>query len=148
MYRILIALTLLLLVGMGCNLTSQEEPATTEPVETPSPAVTPQTPFVTITTPATENAFVGTGGFIVAGQEFGSFEGNVIVHALDEAGNVLAETFTTSTGGDIGTVRNWEVFIEPNAAPNSAGSIRAFFTSARDGSTVAEDSIAVTYGTP
>lgn len=156
-------LILLVLIMAACNLSREDaEPTDTPAPPTPSPTTPPaptpetpvltpgQTPFITITEPAPSPdgspVEVSALGFTVAGQQFGSFENNVIVQALDVEGNVLDEVFTTATGGSMGELTNWEVFIEPGATADNQGSIRAFFTSPRDGSVVAETTLPVIYG--
>jgi hypothetical protein len=157
MVRSAIKFVLLALIMAACNLSQDDAtvvgptstPEAPTPIPTTPPASTPgQTPFITITEPVPdgEPVEVNALGFTVAGQQFGSFENNVIVQALDIEGNVLQEVVTTATGGGMGELTSWEVFIEPGASADNEGIIRAFFTSPRDGSVVAEATLPVIYG--
>lgn len=161
MAKIALTFFLLTLFVTGCNLTREDVtavpsdtpvPPTSAPTATPPPAPTTpgQTPFITITEPAPspdgQPVEVNELGFTVTGEQFGSFENNVIVQALDIEGNVLAEVVTTATGGSMGELTFWEVFIEPGATADNEGSIRAYFTSPQDGSVVAEAILPVIYG--
>jgi hypothetical protein len=157
MVRSAIKFILLALIMAACNLTRDDTTVDVGPTSTPEQATplptapTPgDTPFITITEPA-PNADgspveVDALGFTVAGQQFGSFENNVVVQALDNEGNVLQEVVTTATGGGMGELTVWEVFIDPGATADNDGTIRAFFTSPQDGSVVAEATLPVIYG--
>ncbi|HLA43835.1 MAG TPA: Gmad2 immunoglobulin-like domain-containing protein [Aggregatilineales bacterium] len=139
-------------LALACNLTAKTTDETPIPTNTPPPPTDDGSPFISITEPArngTAPVTVSPGGFRAAGQVRGSFENNVIVQALDENGEVLAENFTTATGGGFETIANWELDMQVFVVDaGTSGSLRAFFTSARDGSVVAEDTIPVTYGQP
>lgn len=107
-------------------------------------------PFVTITNPLpyamlnTEEPITifGTGGAL--------FEGNVVVRALDNQGNVLDENATTINSPDAGTggAGPWQTSLTVNVAEGTRGTIIAFSTSPQDGSIVAFASINVTFGDP
>ena len=69
------------------------------------------------------------------------------VQALDARGNVLTQESTTIQSPDAGTGGEgpWSVQLTFAAESGTPGYIRAFSTSPSDGSTIAEDSIEVTY---
>jgi len=84
----------------------------------------------------------------VKGEGGGLFEGNVVVQALDDNGNVLAEqpTIVQSPDGGIGGSGTWEVQLSIDTTAGSSGQIRAFSPSPADGSDLAADSVVVKYG--
>jgi hypothetical protein len=75
-------------------------------------------------------------------------EGNVVVEALDAQGKVLAQVPTTMQGPDVGTggEGTWSTELTLKVEPGTAGKIRAYATSPKDGSVIAEDSIEVSLG--
>ncbi len=85
----------------------------------------------------------------IAGTGQGLFEGNVVVQVLDADGNVLAEEATILQGEDVGLggAGVWEVDLQVVVEPGTAGQIVAFSPSPEDGSIMASDSVAVTFGT-
>jgi uncharacterized lipoprotein YbaY len=84
----------------------------------------------------------------IHGTAGGLFEGNLVVQALDAAGNILAQKSTLIDAPDAGTggAGPWSVDLTINAQPGSQGQIVAFATSPRDGSIIVEDKVAVGYG--
>jgi uncharacterized lipoprotein YbaY len=104
--------------------------------------------FITITEP-TQGAMLDlTWAVSVKGEAGGLFEGNVVVQALDAAGNVLSHQPTIVDAPDAGTggAGPWSVDLRISTEPGTQGQILAFSTSAKDGSIVAEDSVDVGYG--
>ncbi len=102
---------------------------------------------ITITEPQNFAALDATQPIIINGVGKGLPEGNVNVQALDARGNVLTQESTTIQSPDAGTGGEgpWSVQLTFAAESGTAGHIRAFSTSPTDGSTIAEDSIEVTY---
>jgi len=137
---------------LACNMTSTTTSSSTLVPAAATEIPPGEEPFVRMISPTAPDGgavLVNVRGFAVAGEERGSFEGNVVVQALDARGNILDEQATTSTGGEPGEVRQWgAVFSLPESAAGQNGTIYAFFTSARDGSVVAEAQLAVVYTLP
>ena len=75
-------------------------------------------------------------------------EGSVVVEALDAGGNVLARQPATLQGKDVGTGAEgtWSTELVIEVEPGTAGRIRAFSTSPKDGSIIVEDSVDVSLG--
>ena len=84
----------------------------------------------------------------VSGMAGGLFEGNLVVQALDQDGNVLAQQPTTIYAPDAGTgaAGPWSVELVVPVKPGSPGHIYAFSLSPEDGGMVASADIEVTYG--
>lgn len=147
--RLFAILALTLLTLTACNFTfgvSDDAPA-----DTPEPTLPAETPasdfYVRITEPVPagdEPVAISTQSVTVRGVQFGSFENNVIVEVHSSDSTVLAQTATTASG-EMGTEGTWEVTLDINATPGTTGSIYAYFTSARDGSVVAEDRVPVQF---
>ncbi len=118
------------------------------------------TPTPTITTPVTSRAQVTIvspvegaildviNPIVISGTGAALFEGNVVVQALDDAGNVLVEQPTTIQSPDAGTggAGPWMVELLIPVKPGIPGKIYAFSTSPVDGSILASDSVTVTFG--
>ena len=75
-------------------------------------------------------------------------EGNLVVEALDAGGNVLARQPATLQGKEVGTGAEgtWSTELVIEVEPGTAGRIRAFSTSPKDGSIIVEDSVDVSLG--
>ncbi|MCJ7660468.1 MAG: YbaY family lipoprotein, partial [Anaerolineales bacterium] len=103
--------------------------------------------YIKITEPQNFTALDATQPIIINGVGKGLPEGNVNVQALDARGNVLTQESTTIQSPDAGTGGEgpWSVQLTFAAESGTPGYIRAFSTSPSDGSTIAEDSIEVTY---
>ena len=103
--------------------------------------------YIKITEPQNFTALDATQPIIINGVGKGLPEGNVNVQALDARGNVLTQESTTIQSPDAGTGGEgpWSVQLTFAAESGTPGHIRAFSTSPSDGSTIAEDSIEVTY---
>jgi heat shock protein HslJ len=84
----------------------------------------------------------------VSGSGAGLFEGNVVVEALDAQGNLLAQVPTTLQGPDVGTggEGTWSTELTIEVEPGTGGTIRAYATSPKDGSVIAEDRVGVSLG--
>jgi hypothetical protein len=78
----------------------------------------------------------------------GLFEGNVVVQAQTEAGELLTETATTLRGNAVGMggAGTWEVQLTVEVPQGTQGRVVAFSTSPRDGSIEAYFAIPVTFG--
>ena len=78
---------------------------------------------------------------VVRGNGVGLPEGSVVVQALYGQGNVLTQVPTTLQGQDVGTggEGTWSTELTIEAEPGTAGKIRAFSPSPKDGSIIAED---------
>ena len=113
-----------------------------EPVPT-NPAV-----FITITEPDQGARLDITWQVEVKGQGGGLFEGNVVVQALDAAGNVLAQqpTIIDTPDAGVGGSGSWSVDLRINAESGTQGQIVASSTSPVDGSLIAEDHVDVGFG--
>ena len=111
----------------------------------PPPPPPPHRPFITITSPVPGALLPAT--FTVSGTGGGLFEGNVVVRAVNSAGQVLAEKATILQGvnGGMGGAGTYSVQLTVNVSQNTAGKIVAFSTSPKDGSTVASASVPVTF---
>jgi len=103
--------------------------------------------YIKITEPQNFTALDATQPIIINGVGKGLPEGNVNVQALDARGNVLTQESTTIQSPDAGTGGEgpWSVQLTFAAESGTPGYMRAFSTSPSDGSTIAEDSIEVTY---
>jgi uncharacterized lipoprotein YbaY len=108
---------------------------------------TPLESNIAIIEPKDLAALDATQPIVVSGVGKGLPEGNVNVQALDARGNVLTQESTTIQSPEAGTGGEgpWQVTLTFAAEPGTPGHIRAFSTSPADGSTIAEDSIEVTY---
>ena len=84
----------------------------------------------------------------VQGKGVGLVEGNVVVEALDWQGNVLDQQPTTLQGKDVATggEGTWSIELTIEVEPGTAGKIRAYSLSPKDGSVIAEDSVEVSLG--
>ena len=137
----LIVILLLVLWLMGVFSGGAEEVAPTETAAPGESYITIQEPVAgTVLDSANPITVKGTGGAL--------FEGNVVVEALDENGTVLAQGATTIEAPDAGTGGEgpWQITMSVQVELGTPGSIRAFSTSAQDGSVTAEDSVAVVFG--
>ncbi len=105
-------------------------------------------PFVTIDTPLPYETLDLSQPIVITGQGRGLFEGNVVVRALDDNGNILAEEPTTLQAAEVGGQGTWEIDLNINAAEGTRGRIYVFSTSPQDGSVIAAASVKVIYGNP
>ncbi len=94
------------------------------------------------------NSVLNESTFIVSGSAGGTFEGTVIVQALDAGGNVLAEqpTMIDAPNAGLGEAGPWSVQLSVTTEPGTIGKIYAFSPSPADGSIMASSSVNVTYG--
>lgn len=141
----------------ACNMTVGDSPTATPALNNNNAAPTlgaestaSGEAFITITSPSAaadgSPAVVDPAGFTVIGAQQGSFENNVVVQALDAQGNVLGQAVATAAG-EPGQVGTWETTLSAQTTAGTPGQIHAFFTSAQDGSVVAETSLDVIYDT-
>jgi hypothetical protein len=102
--------------------------------------VTITRPFPFTTLPRKEMQLRGTGA--------GLFEGNLVVQAQMEGGEVLTQTATILQGDavGIGGAGIWEAQLKVDVPPGTQGQIVAFSTSPKDGSIEAYFAIPVTFG--
>jgi len=84
----------------------------------------------------------------VIGIGAGLFEGNVVVQALDNNNNVLAEkaTIIDSLDADVGGQGPWTVQLHVTVKPGTPGKIYAFSPSPKDGSVNASSQVDVLFG--
>ncbi len=136
----ILVVVILLIVLAYAMLTTSGVNTSAQPTQ---PAV-----FITITEPAPGTNLDLIWAVSVKGEAGGLFEGNVVVQALDAAGNVLTQQPTIIETPDAGTggSGSWSVNLNIHAPAGSQGQIVAFSTSPVDGSWVAEDKIEVGYG--
>ncbi len=109
---------------------------------------TPVTPFISIEQPQEGATIDLAQPLAVNGTAGGLFEGNLVVQVVDADGNVLAEAPTTiqAPNAGLGEAGPWSLELEVQALPESQGSVRAFAQSPEDGSLVADDQVAVSFG--
>lgn len=97
--------------------------------------------MIEITSPQANTEVNFDGSISISGTSSGLFEGNLIVRALDNEGNVLAEEPTTAnTDGD------WSLDLDVEVEESTRGTLYAYAQSAQDGSLVAVDAVNVIYG--
>jgi heat shock protein HslJ/predicted secreted protein len=118
------------------------------PTAAPVPTRAPGQAMIAITEPDQGQVVEIDQPVRVQGKGVGLPEGNVVVEVLDAQGNVLAQQPTTLQGRDVGTggEGTWSVELTIEAEPGTAGRIRAFSTSPKDGSVIAEDVVEVSLG--
>jgi len=107
-------------------------------------------PYLTIAEPAENASLDTTKSITVRGMAGRLPEGTVNVQALDANGNILTQDTTTIQSPDAGTGGEgpWSVELSFAAEPGSSGKLRAFSTSLKDGSVIAEDTVVVSYIKP
>jgi hypothetical protein len=104
--------------------------------------------YIQITEP-TQGALVDiTKPISVGGSGAGLPEGNVVVDALDRQGNLLDRQPATLKGQDVATggEGTWSTELKIEVEPGTAGIIRAYSPSPKDGSIIAESSVEVSLG--
>jgi hypothetical protein len=104
--------------------------------------------YIQISEPA-QGALVDiTKPIVVGGSGAGLPEGNVVVECLDSQGNLLDRQPATLKGQDVGAggEGTWSTELRIEVEPGTAGTIRAYATSPKDGSTIAEDAVEVSLG--
>jgi LysM repeat protein len=104
-------------------------------------------PFIEISSPISGTAILEES-FTVSGRGGGLFEGNVVVQAEDIEGNILLTQPTILQGEHVGIggAGDWETTLSLTTFPGILGRIVAFSTSPADGSTIAFDSVDITFG--
>jgi uncharacterized lipoprotein YbaY len=83
----------------------------------------------------------------VSGTGTGLFENNVVVRALDQDGNVLAEQVTTLDASETGGSGSWAVELSVSVNPGTVGQIVAVSPDPSGSQPVASSKVGVTYGT-
>ncbi len=113
----------------------------------PSP---PAQAFIKIDEPVHGAILDINGPITVWGSGAGLPEGNVVVQALDQDGNVLVEQPTTLQGENVGLggQGTWSVALMVDVRSGTVGRLMAFSPSPLDGSYVASTVVNVTYGGP
>jgi hypothetical protein len=103
-------------------------------------------PAVDLLLPENGATINASGPVTVSGLGWALFEGNVVIEVVDAAGNILAQgpTIVQSENAGTGGSGPWNIDLTFSAPPGSQVTIRAYATSAMDGSIVAEDSVVVT----
>ncbi len=104
--------------------------------------------FIEINEPQDGAVLDANTPLVVRGTGAGLFEGNVVVEALDAAGDVLSveSAVIQSPDAGIGGEGPWSLILVVPAEPGSMGTLHAYSPSPVDGSLMAEDSVGVTYG--
>jgi LysM repeat protein len=102
-------------------------------------------PFITISSPASDAQLPAT--FTVSGTGGGLFEGSLVIRAMNNAGQVLAEVPATLQGANVGAggTGTYSVQMTVHASANTPGKILAFSTSPKDGRIVASASVPVNF---
>jgi len=136
---VLVGLVILLIMAIT-GVFSKGEPEST--------AIPPTGASIQIVAPVNGAVLDITEPIRVNGMGSGLIEGNVVVQALDQAGNVLAQQATTINAADAGTggAGPWAVDLKVETEPGTPGSIRAYSPSPADGSVTAEASVQVVFG--
>jgi heat shock protein HslJ len=118
------------------------------PTAAPVPTRAPGQAMIAITEPDQGQVVEIDKPVRVSGKGVGLPEGNVVVEALDWQGNLLAQVPTTMQGQDVGTggQGTWATELSIEVEPGTAGTIRAYSTSPKDGSVIAEDVVEVSLG--
>jgi LysM repeat protein len=102
-------------------------------------------PFITISSPAPGALLPAT--FTVSGTGGGLFEGSLVVRAVNNAGQILAQQPTTLQGANVGAggAGTYSVQLTVNVAPNTPGKIEAYATSPSGSGYLAQASVPVTF---
>jgi len=103
--------------------------------------------FIKITEPIDSTVIAGNPVTVI-GTGRGLFEGNVVVQALDNNNNVLAEeaTIIDSPDAGVGGQGPWTVQLHVTVKPGTHGKIYAFSPSPKDGSLDASSQVDVLFG--
>ncbi len=120
-------------------------PTALPPTQVPSTEV-PVVSAVVVFTPAMNAVVTHDGTVTATGSATNVPEGNVVVRALDVAGNVLAEQAVVASGA-VGGTGSWQADLTVQVERGTLGSIYAFSPSPADGSVIADGSVPVTFGT-
>jgi hypothetical protein len=121
---------------------------TTVPTAAPVPTGAPGQAMIAITEPDQGQVVDISQPVRVQGKGVGLPEGNVVVEAWDWQGNVLDRQPATLQGRDVATggEGTWLAELTIEAEPGTAGMIRAYAESPKDGSVIAEDVVEVSLG--
>lgn len=105
------------------------------------------TPRVAVTLPRANDVVNPGQGVFVSGVGRNLFEGNVVIRALDQNGNVVAQQAVIAAAPDIGDWGAFSTTLFPqNVQQGAFGSIFAFSTDAATGAITASDTVPVQYG--
>ena len=145
---ILALFTVVLCVAVGVALLSRDGEESSVSTAVPAPTAAPGQSMIAITEPDQGQAVEIDQPIRVQGKGVGLPEGNVVVEIVDGQGNVLAQEPTTMQGQDVGTggEGTWSTELTIQVEPGTAGTIRAYSTSPKDGSVIAEDVVEVSLG--
>ena len=132
--------------GITAYTGAREKPASPPPAPVPTQA--PPGAMIVISEPDQGQVLDIDKPVEVQGKGIGLPEGNVVVEALDWQGNLLAQQPTTLKGRDvgIGAEGTWSTELTIDVEPGTAGKIRAYSSSPKDGSVMAEDVVDVSMG--
>ena len=145
---ILALFTVIICVAAGVALLSRDGEESSVSTVMPAPTAAPGQSMIAITEPDQGQAVEIDQPIRVQGKGVGLPEGNVVVEIVDGQGNVLAQQPTTMQGQDVGTggEGTWSTEVTIEVEPGTAGTIRAYSTSPKDGSVIAEDVVEVSLG--
>jgi heat shock protein HslJ len=145
---ILALCTIVVCIAAAIAAFSGEEEQAPAPTAAPLPTRAPGQAMIVITEPDQGQVVDVDQPVRVQGKGMGLPEGNVVVEALDWQGNVLDQQPTTLQGPDVGTggEGTWSIELTIKVEPGTAGKIRAFSLSPKDGSVIAEDVVEVSLG--
>ena len=101
---------------------------------------------IEITEPKESQVIDISAPFTVRGTGQGLFEGNVVVEAIDDGGNVLVQEAAVLSSEEPGGAGEWSVDLNVASDAVINGTIRAYSPSPADGSIMAESIIPVTFG--
>jgi hypothetical protein len=103
-------------------------------------------PAIDLLSPENGTIINAPGPVTVSGLGWALFEGNVVIEVVDAAGAVLTQSPTIVQSENAGTGGSgpWSIDLTFSAPAGSQVTIRAYATSAMDGSIVAEDSAVMT----
>jgi hypothetical protein len=145
---ILTLCTIVVCIAAAIAAFSVDEDKTAVSTPAPVPTMAPGQAMIVITEPDQGQVVDVDQPVKVQGRGMGLLEGNVVVEALDWQGNVLDRQPTTLQGPDVATggEGTWSTELTIAVEPGTAGTIRAYSLSPKDGSTIAEDSVEVSLG--
>jgi hypothetical protein len=125
-----------------------DEVSVPAPTTAPVPTQAPGQAMIAISEPDQGQVIDIDQPVKVQGKGVGLPEGNVVVEVLDWQDNVLDQQPTTLQGPDVGTggEGTWSTELTIEVEPGTAGKIRAYSLSPKDGSVIAEDVVEVSLG--
>lgn len=102
-------------------------------------------PVVTITSPLPYTT-LAESTFTVTGSAESVFEGEIVVEALDDQGNILVQVPATAETNEVDSLGDWTADLTVSAPAGTRGSIAAYVTSAQGGGREAEARVDVVFG--